>query len=300
MGLFFLECQCVGASWIGLRRTGAEMQPGAGALRTRRSILHGNNRAMHDLLNLSFWGLASKAPGSTAHVRPHFASLQHFIEFAKFGDGHNHEVREAVLLMPSVKEVLKFSQAHRGKWRTDWALIRSRIILQGLALLQHEHASHPMWIDPAASLKVGLLAIGLTEVVAESIIGAHVAQMSGAFVVVLGAGPVPAEEVSKRINNLHKRTAGKWKLLHWQGRHVSWSVHDWMVGHRMPVKYAGSAGERLSPTALAALMSAADQFLIFEERGGRGMDNIIAKVKRGGKPCEVALWSAKAGTLDLF
>ena len=251
------------------------------------------------MLNLSFWGLASRAPGALGYCRPHFASLHHFVECAKFGDGLP-ELREAAMLMPSVKEVVKFSKAHRDHWRSDWALIRSKVILQGLALLQHQHPDHPIWMERTATLTSDLSALGLSEVVAESIAGAHMVQMSGAYVAVLGASAVPSEEVSKRVKNLHKRTGGQWQLLHWQGRHASWAVHDWAVAHRMPVKYTGVDGARLSAGALEALLTAAHQFIIFEERGGRGMDGIIATVKRAGKPCEVALWSKNSGTLNLF
>lgn len=255
---------------------------------------------MHELLNASFWGVATKAPGALGYSRPLFASLHHYIEWAKFGDGPGLEFGEAAMLMPSRKELLKFSNAHKGHWRSDWAMIRSRVILQGLALLQHQYPDRAGWSAPLVELPALLEGLGLTSVIAHGLVEAHVAQMAGPSIAVLGASSVPAEEVSRRVKNLNRRTSGKWRLLHWQGRHASWAVHDWAATNRIPVRYMAEQGDRLTAQALAMLVGVVDQFIVFEKRGGRSMDGIIATVKRAGRPCEVALWSGTLGSMDLF
>lgn len=254
----------------------------------------------HLIQTLGFYGPARKDPYSGANRRrQHYMSLVHWMEWHKLDAAGLDEMRSETLLMPSIKEVVKFSKANKPKWRTDWALVRTEIMLQGLAMMRLEHPQSPIW-DPLV-LRSEMLKLDLSPLHVDNLAAMHLHRQGGSKVAFLGASQAPNEEVNRRIRNLQKRMSGCWQLAHWMGRHASWSVHDWADANRMGIAYLDSESGRLTGKSLASLTQMADHFILFEKRGSRSMEGIAAAIKRWGKTCDTASWTElQAANLDLF
>ena len=254
----------------------------------------------HLIQKLGFYGPARKDPYSGANRRrQHYMSLVHWMEWHKLDAAGLDEIRSETLLMPSIKEVVKFSKANKAKWRTDWSLVRTEVLLQGLAMMRFEHPQSQIWDDLV--LRREMLELGFSPLHVENIAAMHQHRQEASKVVFLGASQAPNEEVNRRIRNLQKRMSGRWQLAHWMGRHASWSVHDWADANRMGISYLDSHSGRLTGKSLASLAQMADHFILFEKRGSRSMDGIAAAIKRWGKTCDTASWTeSQAANLDLF
>lgn len=259
------------------------------------------NRYMSDPLKLSFHGPARKGEFfDDGRRRTNYLSLAHWMEASKFDSTVHYETRAATVLMPAVKEVVKFSAAHKHLWRSDWPMVRSKSMLQGLGFLQQEHPDHPIWKHHHMLLRI-LAVLGFSPMMAEGIAKQHIEQMQSTRVMVLGAGAVPAEELNKRIRLLNRKTNGNWRLVHWLGRHGSWGLHDWVDSQRMPITYCGEDKSRLTPAHLSALLDHIDHCLVFEKKGAKGMERIVQGVKKAGRSCDVAVWNEEVSrSLDLF
>ena len=258
-------------------------------------------RVMQNMIyGLGFYGPMRIDPNSDgARRRMHFLSLAHWVEVHKLDAAGLDELRADTLLMPSVKEVLKFSQSNAKRWRTDWDLVKGKIMLQGLSLMHSEHPKSPLWGQGA--LLQEMQEIGISALHASDLVRSHAQRLKSQKVVFLGAGTAPNDEVNRRVRNLDKRTSGVWQLVHWTGRHGSWLVHDWADSQRIPIHYLDAQGSRLARARLDALIQQSDRFILFEKRGSRSMEGIAAALKRSGRAFEMAAWTdSQQPNMDLF
>lgn len=240
---------------------------------------------------LSFFGPWRVDPFSGRRRQQLFTSLAHWYEAARFDERVEPELVSAAIEMPSPKIVRKFAARHADRTRLDWPQIRSQVLMQGLHLLYLQNRICSLWTLPASDIADQLISHGVQDRMMSHIIELFLAKREAPQVLVLGSAAAPSKEVGRRMNALHKRTAGVWALRCWLGRNVCWDVHDWADSLRLPISYAGKQDERLSAKACSQLVSSCDQVVLFESRGGRTMDKIAQAAKLEKKPIDLYLWS---------
>lgn len=240
---------------------------------------------------LSFFGPWRVDPFSGRRRQQLFTSLSHWYETARFDERVEPELVSAAIEMPSPKIVRKFASRHASKTRLDWPLIRSQVLMQGLHLLYLQNRTNELWLRPASEVAELLSLHGVQDRMNAYCIELFLAKKDAPLILVLGAASAPSKEVGRRMNALHKRTAGVWAMRFWLGRNVCWEVHDWADSLRLPISYAGKHEERLSTKTCAQLVSSCDQVVLFECRGGRTMDKVAQAAKLAKKPIDLHLWS---------
>lgn len=229
-------------------------------------------------------------PSKGTREQVHFASIAHWYFSAQFDPRMEPEHVKGAILKAKSSAVVSYTKKFHDASRRDWALIRGKVLLQGLQLMRQQNPGVPVLEGDAPALIEALADVGISGSGVGSVVQAFVRQRQAPRVAILGAAEAPAKEVGKRVNALHKRLAGMWSLTHWMGRRVAWSMHDWADNQRLQIQYVGATDDRLTPAAFEQIIAAADSFLVFERRGGKVMDRVTRAIKASGKPLEVALW----------
>lgn len=243
-----------------------------------------------------FDALYFRGPWRKAHFGDHreqqiFMSVGQWFEAARFDERIHPELVQEILLTARVSDAHRIARRNQKDWRTDWPVIRSKVLLQGLWLCFLHSPDENVWTLSAAEFADALVAHGIEDRYVKDMAELFLAQRAAPKVLVLGAASAPPKEVGKRINALHKRLAERWVLVHWMGRHTCWNVHDWADSRRMPILPVGDVETRLARDWIPRLLSHCDQALVFERRGGKSMDKVIKAFRAAGKPIDIALWT---------
>lgn len=229
--------------------------------------------------------------------RAHYPTLTHWIEASKFDAGAQMARREEILLTPSPSQASRRSRVLQCYWRDDWQMIKQSVIVQGICIYYLENQI--LYGDPAAKAKLleQISSSGSSAMMADSLHGLAVSQLSAARVAFLGNAT--AEEVSKKVRSVQKKYSGRWMLVHWRGRHSNAVVHANTLAERKPVVYCGAPGQRLAGIGFTALVKECEHFVVFKGGDGQAMEQLIQDLKSLGKTVEVTQETkqqAKSGT----
>ena len=217
-----------------------------------------------------------------------FATLLHWYEAAKFDERVHPETLAAVLLQPNTKTARKFSARHNAQWKADWALIRGKVLLQGLQLCKARNPSSPFWDLSAGQLTEALHEHGIDDRGAKYVVDQFLGLGAGPRVLVLGAAVAPAKDVSRKINAYHRKVGGAWTYVHWMGKHVNWLVHDWADSNRLSILPVGASQLRLTADNIASMIPQFDHAMIFERRGGSSWTGWYANARMPTSPLKCA------------
>jgi hypothetical protein len=112
---------------------------------------------------------------------------------------------------------------------------------------------------------------------------------NGPAIAVFGAESSPEAVVSKRVTKLVEAFPA-WTLLLPTGKRSPWRLHDWALHLYQPVQYFGTPGQRFYRKVADAMVRAADQVLVFEQRGGKRFDHVIALGRSGKRKLALELY----------
>lgn len=240
------------------------------------------------IANLSF--SAYRLPGEHGRQQPAaFISLAHWFEAEKFRAFHR-ELFDEVMLCPSIKEARKLATRNRSQWRGDWLAVRVRAMACGMVYASRSEPLSTRWQGSAEDIAKFLAPLGLPE---RFLLGAateYVRLRNASMVAFLGANSAPHDVVGKRINVIHKKADRAWTLLHWQGRHGCWRVHDWALSQFVPIVYTGENNARLNADGLSKIGARCKSVVVFEARGGKLMDATIRALRLAKIPVELDLY----------
>lgn len=218
-----------------------------------------------------------------------FMSLVHFYEAERFR-AFAPDLFQQVLHSPSIKEARKFAKRHVSHTRGDWMAVRARALACGLVYASWADADNPRWHCDAGELENHLAALDLPpRILAEAAVE-FTRLRATPRIAFLGAANSTPDAVGKRVNQVHRKAAGAWHLVHWQGRHSSWQIHDWALQQYIPIRYLGSDDDRLSGSMLQSLARQISQSVVFETKGGKRMDPVIRSLRALKVPVELDLY----------
>ncbi len=216
-----------------------------------------------------------------------FISLAQWFEAEKFRPFHR-ELFDQVMLAPTIMEARRFAKQHQPYWRGDWLGVRNRAMACGMVYAARADAHQERWRGTAEQIAAELAPLGpLPPRFLLSAAQAFIQLRDAPRIALLGAQAAPPEIVGKRINLVHKRHESFWNLSYWQGRHSCWRVHDWAVKAHVPVEYLGSDGDRLNAKSIEALKTDVSQVVVFEQRKGKAMDNVLRGLRAAKIPVDL-------------
>ena len=228
------------------------------------------------LLNASFFGPWVPQADSQERTRHHYLSLATWYESAKFMP-HLPQMRDAVLFSPTTKEAKKFTKARQAQWRSDWNLVRKRVLLAGMGFLHLERQDLNLtswraeeWAEQLAEMRFP--ARFLQDCVASFQLWAQGPKIA-TFGAVKAPEPVVARKLSKVVDDK------PWTLLTLCNGRACWRVHDWALSMYVPVAYIGTPQSRTATSLRDQLITGCDQLLVFEARGGRANDAVIRRAR---------------------
>lgn len=124
-------------------------------------------------------------------------------------------------------------------------------------------------------LAAGMAPLGLPQSFVDGCLTRFEAWRTAPRIAVFGAEVAPDDIVGSRlvkmVSPLTTRT-----LVTTCHRRTAWRLHDWALVHFVPVEYHGGPGIRQSRTLVAAMVEAADQVVIVEQRRSKRFDHVIA------------------------
>lgn len=243
-----------------------------------------------DHLSFAAYRLASPAGRQQPSA---FISLAHWFEAEKFRAFHP-ELFEEVMLSPSIKEARKLATRHRSQWRGDWLALRARALACGMVYASRCEPLSPRWKGEAAEIARFLVPLGLPERFLLTAATEYVRLRDSSAIAILGANSAPHDVVGKRINVIHKKAERAWTLLHWQGRHGCWRVHDWAMSQYIPILYAGADDARLNAQGISQIGAGCKSVVVFERRGGKAMDSTIRTLRSAKVPVELDLYQLES------
>ena len=218
-----------------------------------------------------------------------FLSLAHWFEAERFR-AFAPDLFQQVLHSPSIKEARKFAKRHQSHTRGDWMAVRARALACGMVYAYWADTDNPRWQDDAGALASHLAALDLpARIVADAAVE-FVRLRETPRIAFLGAANSTPDAVGKRVNQVHRKSFGAWHLVHWQGRHSSWQIHDWALQQYIPIRYLGADDDRLNPAMLQMLAGRVSQSVVFESKGGKRMDAVIRSLKSLKVPVDLDLY----------
>ena len=242
----------------------------------------------------SFYG--PELPELEAGQAAHFQSLSHWIEVRKFDLSKHAGLVQELLLMPNEFEARRLSKRESALWRTDWPLIKSGVIAQGIAY-------HCIEQSPGTPVKAQLIREmvrnGVSEMVAGILFDQGAKLAASPRVCVIAESKVPIIHLNRRMRLINKRFDSSWILVHWRGRFTNQTIHDWALSSGLPVCYAGVKDQRTQGAESAVLRECADHYFVFDRKGDRRADRTVSNIRSAGKEVEVVLWQPEQMD-DLF
>jgi hypothetical protein len=261
--------------------------------------------AAADLLSTSFLGPWVRPPSAPGKARGNddlaadrrqqvYLSIANWYHGAKFMP-HRPDLRDSVLVCPSLKEAHKFALKHKAEWRGDWDLIRLNVLVSGLAMLHLQRPEIGLHAIELSQLQEGLQQMGLPKSFVRDCFARFEGWRTAPRLVVFGAEGAPDSVVSPRIAKL-VAPLPTWTLITTCGQRTAWRLHDWALYHFVPVEYHGSRTRRHSRDLSQELVQAADQVLVFEERRAKRFDRVIAFAKLHKKKLALELYDPATGS----
>lgn len=218
-----------------------------------------------------------------------YTTLLHWYEAAKFMP-HKPDFRDRILNAPTPKEVRKFSRMHREHWRGDWNLVRPSVLILGLALISEQCPTLGLKDAALADIRVGLDDLGLPPRFVDACLERFDAWRNGPRIALFGATSAPDTVVGSKLSKLVEPFA-TWTLVTTCNTKSAWKVHDWCLQHYIPVSYVGTPTDRTSKNLTASIVSAADQIIVFENRGSRRQDTALHLARKSGKKVALELYT---------
>lgn len=226
----------------------------------------------------------------------HFLTLSHWIEAKKFDLGLHALLVQELLMMPGEHEARKFARRHAKCWRSDWQLIRPRIIALGVAYYCIERGKNDYFLD---SLVKEVVRSGASESMAATWVRLGISMASSPTVCILAETAVPIIYLNRRLRLISKRFEGGWCLVHWRGRHGNQFIHDWAINEGLPIRYVGQRNQRPIGIEAKELHTLAENFYLFDRKGQKKGDRAVSEIRAAGQSVEVILWQVEQ-TNDLF
>lgn len=217
----------------------------------------------------------------------HFLSLTHWIEARKFDLSKHASLVQELLLMPTEYEVRRLSRKESANWRSDWQLIKTAVIMQGVAY-------HCIDLYPSRPIKSQLVReierCGISKAVADILCERGMKMAAAPKVCVLAENKVPIVHLNRRLRLINKRFEGFWSLVHWRGRFSNKTIHDWALSSGLPIIYVGDIDQRTLGPGSEVLRDCADHYYVFDRKGDKRAERTVANVRSAGKEVEVVLW----------
>lgn len=218
----------------------------------------------------------------------HFPSLAHWCEAAKVDASCHPDEHAAIILTPTIREARKVARRYQSSWRSDWSMIKEAVLSQGLRMLRSQHPKLPLWHQGRALVEAVVQLTQLNRGSAESAVCRL--RLPERRICILNADNAPPQEVGRRLNKLEKAHGAAIHLVAWRGRRSSWEIHDWADRLRAPITYLGTPGGRLRQGDVAAIISSCDHLVLFDQKGHRAMDSILAAARGNTCGVELATW----------
>lgn len=246
--------------------------------------------SVQPLLTISFFGPWVPQPGSKERIRHHYMSLAHWYECAKFMPAHP-ELRDAVGFCPTVKEARKFSKSRQKEWRSDWNLIRHRVLIAGLGFLALDRPDLEMAQWPKAEFSAQLAGMKLPERFLDACLDEFLVWASGPRIATFGAEKAPEPVVGRKMSKVVQNKPS-WTLTTLCNGKASWRLHDWALSMYIPVSYIGTPNSRTTTGLVDELLDRCDQLVVFEVKGGRGSDSVIQRARARKIPLSLELFQS--------
>lgn len=222
-----------------------------------------------------------------------FVSLGNWYHAAKFMP-HRPDLRDAILVCPTLKEAHKFALKHKANWRSDWQVVRHNVLVAGLAMMHLQRPEIGLAAATHPDIEVGLLPMRLPKSFVHDCFTRFNAWRSAPKVAVFGAESAPESVVGPRIAKLVSPLP-TWTLVTSCNRRTPWMLHDWALYHFVPVEYHGSRTGRSGRDLAEDLVRSADQVVVFEQRRAKKFDRVIALAKAQKKRLALELYDTSAG-----
>lgn len=241
------------------------------------------------LLATAFFGPYVPQSGSPQRRRHIYAGLAHWYEAAKFMPLHpNH--RDAVLFSPTVKEAQRYGRLRQEHWRSDWNLVRHSVLISGLgfmALQTPELELHTMELE---LIRPWLAPMNLPPRFIDSVLERFDAWRTGARIGFFGADTAPHSVIGQRADKL-VTPLPSWTMVATCNNRAPWKLHDWALQRFIPIQYIGKPETRLNKTVVSQILGKCNQVVVFEERGARKQDSVIAAARAVGVKVALEIWS---------
>ena len=221
-------------------------------------------------------------------TRHHYLSLAHWYEAAKFMPGHP-ELRDAVGHCPTVKEARKFAKARQAQWRSDWNLVRHRVLIAGMGFLSLDRPDLQLPAWNTSRLSEEMSEMGLPVKFVSQCLEKFQAWGAGPKIATVGADKAPEQVVGRKMSKLVEAHPS-WTLLSFCNGRAAWRVHDWALSMYVPVAYVGTPTSRTSTGLRDELITGCDRLVVFETKGGRSHDAVIRRAKMLDVPMSLELY----------
>lgn len=203
-----------------------------------------------------------------------FMTIGHWWHAAKFMP-RKPQLRDELIETASVVQAYNFAQKRKADWRTDWEVIRHNVLVCGLGMLALQRPELQLQSAPLDDIAEALAPLRLPKSFVRSCLPAFDAWRTAPKIAVFGADAPPDHVVSKRIAKIIEPLPA-WTLLLPVTGSTAWRLHDWSLYQFKPVQYFGTPGKRLGRKTADAMVLAADQVVVFERRGDKRFDHVIA------------------------
>ena len=250
--------------------------------------------SINEMLSTAFVGpYIGDQHGDTQQERKQllYDSLWHWFEAAKFMPQHP-DLRDGVLCCPTPKEVRRYGRLRQAQTRPDWALVRHRVLVFGLRMLAMQRPELGLMDERPQRVLHRLQDLDLPQTLLSQCTSEFCAWRNFSRVAVLGADRAPPEAVGRRMNKL-LQSDKPWALLWPSHGKTSWQVHDWALTHFIHPIYVATGNGRGGKKLTEALISQADQVVIFEQRGAKEQDGSIQLARQASKKMTLDLYDAQ-------
>lgn len=257
-----------------------------------------------ELTATAFLGPYTRSPGvddaagepksaDAARQQRVFLTIGHWWHAAKFMP-RNPQLRDVLVETASVVQAYNFAQSHKADWRTDWEVIRHNVLVCGLGMLAIQRPELGLYSAPLEAVADALAPLRLPKSFVRSCLPAFDTWRTGPRIAVFGADAPPDQVVSKRIAKIIEPLPAWTLVLPLSGR-TAWRLHDWALYQFKPVQYFGTPGQRVGRKLSDAAVLAADHVVVFEQRGAKRFDHVIAQARSLKRKLSLELFDANDG-----
>lgn len=199
------------------------------------------------------------------------------------------DMRDGVAFSPTVKEARKYSKARQPSWRSDWNLIRHRVLIAGLGFLALDRPDLELAKWSKKDLMEEFAEMKLPDRFLDACIEEFFAWAAGPKIATYGAEKAPEGIVGRKMSTVVKNKP-TWTLVTFCNGKTSWRLHDWALSMYIPILYIGTTKSRSTSSLVDSLLDSSDQLVVFEVKGGRGSDTVIQKARAQKLPLTLELF----------